>query len=269
MKKAAYLLAISLFTSMFIFTSCGGGKDDNNNKQDSTKNDTVAETPEIFQYPIPTSFEMTDMLNEAGAAYIFNINDPENVDKYNTEASKALNLGVYGADLCYSSTYNMKQETMLYLEASKKLSDQLEINTPYNETFAERLEGNIENTDSTYALISASIEDTYNYLNQNNKDDLSLLVMAGSIIEGMYIATQVAILTPDNAEITNIILEQKSSLEEVITMMEDNTQEEVANIKADLIEMSDLLTEAENGITTENLNKLSDVSTNARSKIVK
>ncbi|PLW94934.1 MAG: hypothetical protein C0592_01325 [Marinilabiliales bacterium] len=268
MKKAAYLLAIALFTSMFIFTSCGGGKDDNNN-QDSTANDTVAETPEIFQYPIPTSFDMTDMLNEAGAAYIFNINDPENVDKYNTEASKALNLGVYGADLCYSSTYNMKQETMLYLEASKKLSDQLEINTPYSETFAERLETNIENTDSTYALISASIEDTYNYLKQNEKDDLSLLVMAGSIIEGMYIATSVAILTPDNEEITAIILEQKASLEEVVAMMEECTHEEVANIKGDLVTMSDLLTQAESGMTPEILNNLSDVAAEVRSKVVK
>lgn len=268
MKKAVYFLVPVLF-SIFILSSCGGKKDKNDGNKDSLNIDTVAETPEIFQYPIPTSFDMTEMLNEAGAAYIFSINNPENVNKYNTEASKALNLGVYGADLCYSSTYNMKQETMLYLEASKKLSDQLEINTPYSETFAERLEGNIENTDSTYALISASIEDTYNHLKSNEKDDLSLLVMAGSIIEGMYIATQVATLTPDNDEIISIIMEQKESLDGVISMMEECTQEEIINILGDLQKMNDLLAQAETEMTPVLLDELSKVSEEVRTKVVK
>lgn len=268
MKKAVYFLVPVLIFTIFILSSCGGKKDNTNGNQDSLT-DTIAETPEIFQYPIPTSFDMTDMLNEAGAAYIFAINNPENANKYNTEASKALNLGVYGADLCYSSTYNMKQETMLYLDASKKLSDQLEINTPYSETFAERLEGNIENTDSTYALISASIEDTYNHLKSNNKNDLSLLVMAGSIIEGMYIATQVATLTPDNTEITTIIMEQKESLDGIISMMEESTHEEIINIYEDLKKMSDLLSQAEAGMTPALLDELSKVSEEVRTKIVK
>lgn len=266
MKRSAILVSVIAFS--FIIASCGGKKDSNNKTTDST--DTTAEVkPEIFKYPIPTSFEMTEMLNEAGAAYTFNINDAKKVSKYNTETEKALNLGVFGADLCYSSTYNMKQETMQYLEASKKLSDQLEINSPFNQSFAQRLEENIDNTDSTYALISHSIEDTYNYLKSNKKDDLSLLVMAGSIVEGLFIATQVATLTPNNQEILKIILDQKESLAELLKMMEESESKEVADLKVKLTEVDTVFKSAGEKLSTDQLNKMTKLVGDIRASIVK
>ncbi|PKP05096.1 MAG: hypothetical protein CVU11_01485 [Bacteroidetes bacterium HGW-Bacteroidetes-6] len=266
MKKAAFIIASLAFA--IIIASCGGKKDKNESNQDSIDSSTV-QTPEIFKYPVPTSFELTEMLNKTGAAYIFNINDSKKVDKYNTETEKAVNLGVFGADLCYSSTYNMKQETMLYLEASKKLSDQLEINSPFNETFAERLEANIENTDSTYALISQSIEDTYDYLKSNNKDDLSLLVMTGSIVEGLFIATQVATLTPNNADIVKVILEQKESLSELLKLMEASENADVKTYKEKLVAVDKVLQGAGETLTKAQLDEISKLVSGIRTSIVK
>ena len=62
----------------------------------------------------------------------------------------------------------MKQETMLYLDASKKLADEIEISSAFNQTYAERVERNLENGDSLISIISDSFIDTYNYLTKNN-----------------------------------------------------------------------------------------------------
>ena len=68
---------------------------------------------EISDYPLPSSFEVTKLLVEAGASYILNLCNPvDNVNRYISLKSKALNLGVYGADLSYAATYNQAQETM-------------------------------------------------------------------------------------------------------------------------------------------------------------
>lgn len=48
---------------------------------------------------------------KAGAKYNKNIlNDVKNVDKYTSAGQQALNLGIYGADLSYTSVFNHTQE---------------------------------------------------------------------------------------------------------------------------------------------------------------
>lgn len=257
MKSSSIITSILIASASLLFVQCGGKKSDNT--EQSTKDTVVADQPEFFDYPIPTSFEITEMLNKAGAAYIFNVtNDPKNVDRYTTERSKALNLGIYGADLSYSSTYNMKQETMLFLEASKKLMDQLEINTSFNKTFGERLEKNIENKDSTIEIITASIKDTYNYLKSNNKDNLSLLVMAGSLIEGLHISVQMAQLTTNNAEILKIIAGQKNTITEIVGLMEPS--KDVADISDIFTQFKKLEALYANVTDTVNAKQLADIS---------
>ena len=68
---------------------------------------------EISEYPLPSSFDVTKLLVEAGASYILNLCNPvDNVNRYISLKSRALNLGVYGADLSYAATYNQAQETI-------------------------------------------------------------------------------------------------------------------------------------------------------------
>lgn len=144
----------------------------------------------------------------------------ENVDKYFTEKSKALNLGVYGANLSYASTYQMKQETMSYLKVSKKLIDDLQISTAFNKDFAEKVEDNIDDNDALIQIITDSFYDTYDYLINEGKDNLSLLVIAGSWIEGLYITSEMAIISKHNNDILKIIANQKEPLNKLMELME-------------------------------------------------
>ncbi|GAI06532.1 unnamed protein product [marine sediment metagenome] len=210
------------------------------------------------------------MLNEAKAPYILSIcNTNENVGNYFLQKEKALNLGVYGADLSYASTYNMKQETMLYLEASRRLTDEMEISTAFNQTFIERIENNLENGDSLISIISDSFYDTYNYLTINKKDKLAILVMAGSWIEGLYITTQIAITAVDNTKFLDIITHQESSLKKLLEIIEPlKEDEDVSEIHGGLIDLNKIYDTIEEELTEKQLEEILNSIETLRNKIV-
>ncbi|MFP4556588.1 MAG: hypothetical protein ACLFNU_06940 [Bacteroidales bacterium] len=230
-KIAAFAVAAAF---IFGVVSCGGGakEAETDKTEDKPKEETFKS---VTKYPIPTAFEVIKLLNKAGASYILSLNNPvENVDKYFTEKSKALNLGVYGADLSYASTYQMKQETMNYLNVSKNLIDDLQISTAFNKDFAQRVEDNIDNKDELIQIITDSFYDTYEYLNNEGKDNLSLLVMAGSWVEGLYITTQIAVISKDNEDMLKIVANQKEPLNTLYKLLKDSSDDPAI---AEVIEM--------------------------------
>lgn len=91
-------LSIYGLSFAFVLTSCGGGQQASTEAQDENlPKDSLVK--EVTKYPLPTAFEVTNLLNKAGASYILSLsNSTSNVDKYFTEKSKAINLGIYGAD---------------------------------------------------------------------------------------------------------------------------------------------------------------------------
>ncbi len=209
-----------------MLSSCGGRQERESRTVTAERDRTetaVRSIEGLEDYPIPTSVEVVQMLNRAGAAYILGISNPAaNVDNYFTEYSKALNLGVYGADLSYAATYEMHQDIRKYLQVCKQLIDELNITTTFNQVFVQRVERNLENKDSLIAIVSESVYDTYLFLTENRRDDLSLLVMTGSWIEGMYLTSQIAIGARDNTEITDIILAQDEPLEKLLELLDDH-----------------------------------------------
>ena len=216
-RIAGILLVISI---LFSISACRNQKTSESGSKAADVPEMVeakdAVIKEISDYPLPTSFEVTTLLIEAGASYILDLcNHIDNVDKYISLKSKALNLGVYGADLSYAATYKQTQETMQYLSASAKIIDELPIGS-FDEELVNEVEANIDNVDALITLISDSFYKTYEYLNNNEQDELSILVMAGSWIEAFYISTQISIISADNQKIVELINEQRISLDKLL-----------------------------------------------------
>lgn len=266
-KTSALLLAVAVV--MFV-VSCG-------NRQAKEAENTSSTTKEeafksVTKYPIPTSFEVIKLLNSAGATYILSISNPiENVDKYIPAKSKALNLGVYGADLSYASTYQMKQETMNYLKVSKKLIDELQITSAFNVEFAQRVEKNIDNKDSLIHIISDSFYDTYEFLVNNGKDNTSLLVMTGSWAEGLYITSQMVIVSKNNADMLKIIANQREPLAKLIELMKPySADQDITEMSNALKPLSDIYAGINgDAITPEQFEQINKEITKVREMIVK
>ena len=267
---------MSTFLAVLIIFSFAACKNQKSTKSESKEERTLEQIEtkdamihEISDYPLPTSFEVTTLLIEAGASYILNLcNHIDNVNKYINLKSKALNLGVYGADLSYAATYNQTQETMQYLNASAKLIDELQIGS-FDEQLVTNVESNIDNLDSLINLISDSFYSTYEYLTNNEQDELSILVMAGSWIEALYITTQISLISADNSKIVEIINEQSSSLDKLLEIMVPVSDSEMcADVFKGLLIMQEIYRNAEGNLSGEQLNALILQTENLRNQII-
>ncbi|MDG5799475.1 hypothetical protein QA597_03770 [Marinilabiliaceae bacterium ANBcel2] len=213
-----------ILVSALLIVSCnfGGSSRDRSQQQsaETLDRERVEQDVREFVYPLPTTFEVTEMLNRIGAAYILTLsNPPSNVDRYLTEKSKAINLGIYSADLSYASTYNQKQETIDYMEVSKTLIDALNISGAVSADIIEQVEEKQDDKDELIKLITNTFYDTYEHLNQNNRGEISMLVLAGSWVEALYIATHISEDTFNNKEMVKIVMDQKSSLNKLMELM--------------------------------------------------
>jgi len=212
-----------LIAAAATISSCGSSSDsDAIGDSDSTANvsaekDTKAQN--VF-YSIPSPIETTSLLKAAGAKYNASYLNPiENVSKYSTAASRALNLGVYGSDLSFTSIFDQTQESMLYLRCTNKLATSLGISGAFDENTTSRLEANLDNRDSLLTIISDSYWNADSYLKDNGQPGVSALIIAGGWMEGLYIATQIAASTK-NEEISTRIGEQKLSLDNLVALMD-------------------------------------------------
>lgn len=210
--------------------------------KDSTAQDArMQKTRKIF-YSIPSPMETASLLKKAGAEYNSKIlNDVKSVDKYTAASKQALNLGVYGADLSYTSVFNHTQESMFYTSCAKKLADRLGVSTAFNDSTLEVMEKNKGDRDKLLDVISETYWGVDAYLKENGRDNISALMIAGGWVEGLYIATQVA-KGNSTPELKQRIAEQKLSLKDLVGLMSTYEAGDAAldGVKADLTALETL-----------------------------
>jgi hypothetical protein len=222
-------------------------------------------------YPLPSTYEITEMLNDIEASYILGLtNDLANAEKYFTDKKQALNLGVYSADLSYASTYNMKQQTLDFMEVSQELVKELRITGAFSSDFVDKVESNIDNKEELVELITNSFYDTYEYLVKNNKEDLSLLVVAGSWVEALYITTNISETTYENPRIVELIMKQKSSLAKLIELLAPHKDHEtIKQLLVDLRPIMEIYQEVgDTSISQKQLQEIVSRITKIRTDIV-
>jgi len=205
-----------LFLVFVVFVGC-------NNKNDKTDIDTpnTPKEDEILVYPMPTPFEVTNLIQSAGIPYNVSIsNNTENASNYSSSKSLALNLGIFGADLAYASTYNQAQHTRDLINVSKKLADELNLSDALDANLINRIETNIDNSDSIFKIVNSSFGRVYNSLNKQGKGNSALIVITGAWVESMYLVTQLAMTANDKNAIINKIGEQKFNFNNLLDLLE-------------------------------------------------
>jgi len=237
LNKINFLVII--VTTLLMLSSCKGGNKPA--EQDQLMSDSLnkmllaAEIQEVL-LPLPTPFEMTKMLNEIGATYsVKNMNAANKVEKYITESSKAVNLGIYGADLVYASTYEQQQDIQVYLNAIKTLADQLGVTYDYSTLLSEEYKEKLNNKDSLTSIVTNTIFNTYQYLDQKSNPDLAVTMITGMWVELMYIATNISENSYNFTGLVDIISKQKVSYEKVMELLAlRNTNTDIKSLETKL-----------------------------------
>lgn len=188
---------------------------DKEKKKDEIEQKQVIESKiETNVYPLPTSAEVIKMLTDLEVGYIFGITNPvENAKKYFSSSSRAINMGVFGADLSYTTLYRMQQEVINYLDAIRSLTNELNMSRIYDETLYDKIKQNFDNRDELVRILTEAFDTTYNYLSENDQQNLALLVVGGAWVEGMYLTTHVSEAAFQAPGFSRNLLEQKKSFE--------------------------------------------------------
>ncbi|MGL5959480.1 MAG: hypothetical protein ACRCY6_01885 [Bacteroidales bacterium] len=267
MKTSSNIFTLSWALSLaFLTLSCGN--------QSSTQGSlTTINTSanNYINYPIPTAYEITNLINRSGAAYVIGItNSTEKAENYITEKEKAFALGIYGADLAYATTYNMQKETMDYMKVIKYLVEDLQISNNFNVSLAQRIEKNIEEKDSLVAIVTQSFQDTYSFLMHNGKDNIAIMVLTGTWIEGLYLTTQVGTTSLRKTDLYQIIANQKESLAILINILEKNSDDaDIANLRQTLDPLVIVYNKVQQTIEEKQAFIIADLVESIRNELVK
>ena len=238
LKQPIYFCLCALLATGL--AACTSGKDDKSKNSDEfEESETLKEQIEGVVYNIPSPTEIPYLLQATGADFNESVVNPKSkVDQYTTRNDKAaLNLGVYVADIGYLSSYDKTQEAIDYLSACKTLADNLGLIGTFDSEVVKQFEENITNKDSLARLLDRTIKQTEAFLNDDNRNKLSSLVVSGSFIEGLYISTQLVKSYPKNilpedsrnlilTPIMRVILEQKKAVSELVNMLKSVDQTE-------------------------------------------
>lgn len=299
-KRLIYILL-----SLLIFASCGG------DKQKKTDFSKEFEIPDSQRYAgelaisdaamdeivenISSPVEIAALIKAVGVPYSKNyLATTDYVDNYNTSFKKALGLGIFGADLGYQNMYNKTGSVIDYISAIKSLADGIHVGQFFDFSTLKRLATNNQNLDSLMYISVQNFNQMDRYLSENNRSNLSSLIITGVWIESMYLLGEVIKKAP-NAELSEKIGEQQIILGSLMLLLKNyerdpdfkelvNDLSEIQTIfrevtitnvqgEPEMVEEDGMLTIKQNDkqfidISNETLFKIIDKTVKVRNKII-
>jgi hypothetical protein len=255
-------LFINLFLISFVFlaNSCSSSSDEDISQETvDIVNDELVEdsTNDNIFYQVPTPNELFAVLKNSDATYNKEIlNDVSNLENYLTKYSKALNFGIYTADLAYVTSQGSFEDAASLFEAVKSLSKDLEIENAIDKIIFERLKESLDNSnaDSLFYLSNETYYSAFSYLEENNRQDVLGLIAVGGWIEGLNIILN---LEPynENSEICQRIADQKLTLENLLIFVSGVDNDKLLDLLSDLSQVE--------AIFNQNLENSNDDSNNS------
>ena len=241
----------SLFTNLFLIsfvfgvTSCSSSSDENNSPetvQELTEELVEEKSNDNIFYQVPTPNELFAVLKNSNAPFNKEIlNDVSNSGKYLTKYSKALNFGVYTADLAYATSQGSFEDAASLFDAIKSLSKDLEIENAIDQIIFERLKFNLENAnaDSLFYLSNETYYNAFSYLEENGRQDVLGMIVVGGWIEGLNIILNLEPYIEDS-EICQRIADQKLTLENLLVFTSNVQNDKLVDLISDLSKIEEV-----------------------------
>ena len=227
------------FAALILLASCGGEspESDKASLNDSLSNattPTISETPDDGDdVALPSSMRIAGIFKRSGLKYIeSSLNPLDNSKNYKTSYTKALNLGVYSADMAYCLLNKQYSLSKSYLKSSKDIGGELGLNSAFEaNNLAKRFESNMNlgKDDSLLRIISDLQLETDVVLEKGNQQHISTIIFTGAWIETLYTASQV--YKSGEQSIVPAIIEQVSLVDNILSVLEKQKVNE-ANISS-------------------------------------
>jgi len=255
-----------------ILTACGSGETTHNAEQSiedelaATAVENASEEEEEMEtevFLLPSPMQIGSIFQNSGLKYVGEVtHKPSASQNYSTKLSKAMNLGVYFADLTYCVLNDQTQEAITHLDAVKTLSDGVGLSAVFgSKDFMERFERNLGDQDSVLSVVIDVQDQMDYYIEEQGMKELEAVIFTGGWIEGMYLGVsardemngkdvtlrlieQMTILSNLNKTLHSIDSEDahwnkvKSALVELHTTFDNATKDQDLGSKASLSELA-------------------------------
>lgn len=203
---------------------------------------TVVETDQVVSlggrlFSVPSPISSALAIRDAGLAYQRDaLLALETGAALTGRTEQALAMGMYGADLAYATAHQDGQRTLATLQAIERLSGSLELSNAFDKVLLDRFKTNLANEDSLLRLSGAAFRAADEYLKTNERDDVSLLILAGGWLEALHLS-----LADPNAATSKAIMtrvgEQGHTLNGLIELFDGSVDERTKALRDGLVDL--------------------------------
>lgn len=195
-NKIYFFLAI-----LFLSSSCQTKNDNSDEVNEFDKKTEKIQAEMKSSVPaLPSPDEFAAKLHSTGADYISSvINSPDNATSYlqGADEKKAVTLGIYLANLAYTSAYNEDADSKKLINAIIELSSSIGIERSVMGSIAERY-ANKEESSEVENYVNEMSSKAHETLRTNGRHRLAAIAYAGFYIEGLNMALEIIRNYPDD-----------------------------------------------------------------------
>lgn len=220
-------ISVCLFSSALLLTSCANSDEEfmesnstANEESDISDIEVSDELMDDLMQSITSPVEMANLIRTTGGEFNSTImSETDNMDRFATSHDKAINMGVFVADLGYVNIYEKTIYAVEYLNSIKSLADDLMVGQFFDYETLKSLSANSQNIDSLLYISTNSFNEMDLFLRSQKRSELSILIITGAWLEGLYISSQLA-KSGDNPDLNERIGEQKINLENIVNSID-------------------------------------------------
>lgn len=206
--------------------SCGGGNDHKGHDHgaDTLSTKESADGQQVLNvggkvFNVPSPVQTALAIRKAGLKYQKDLTlAVEKGDAATGKVQQSLLLGAYGADMAYVTVHNDGQRALATMQAIEKLGAKLEVSNAFDRSTVDRFKGNLGNEDSLLVLSGSAFRAADSYLKNNDRHDVSALVLAGGWVESLHLTLADPAAIKDQALIDRIG-EQRGTLDNLVGLL--------------------------------------------------
>lgn len=172
---------------------------------------------DLHLFTLPTPIQTAAVLRAGNFQYDESLLMPLQLGA-STNLLQAVHLGVYMMDLGYASIYNQRQSSLLYLEKTSKLKNELGIAGNKDKEINRQFLAMEGNSDSLSRLILDSYAEAHSYFQSQEREGVGLLILIGCYIEGLHLCVNTSD-SQGNESYQNLIAQQKMFLNSLLELL--------------------------------------------------
>jgi len=134
---------------------------------------------------------------------------------------------------------------------------------------SEEYKTKFENKDSLISIVTNTIYDTYQYLDQKSNPDLAVNMVTGMWVELMYLATNISENSYNFTGMVDIISKQKASYDKVMSLLTArNTNADIQSLEAKLQVLKPVYDKVDTGLSEADYNLILKTIKSVRNSLV-